>query len=137
MSDEFNIGVCEDMDIVLSILSQDDVWPGFCGRKPTKEDVNRQDIIYFLASGVGLFVANIVGDRELVFHAAIPKVNRGKKALSAARSLAKRMSEDGYKLYIQQRKEKHLNMFAKMAGFTFKGCSENKNFYAYEVSNNV
>ena len=110
--------VTTDCGLIKSILSRDDIVPTFCGGAlPCDEVVMRGDVIYFYEPDVGLFPAEVIGLKRLLIHAAIPKLNRGKLAINAAKELAKRLFNSGYEILTVQKKMKHLKMFVLAIGF--------------------
>ena len=109
----------KDMGLVRSILDREDITPGFFGdERATDSQLSSVDLIYFHQPGVGLFVANIKGN-SLIFHAAIPKENRGRKAVAAAIALGKVLLKAGYTIYTVQANKLHQRLFVKAVGFVY------------------
>ena len=113
-----DVNITTDYALIRSIIERADILEGFCGHSPSRDDLESEDIIYFYDEDIGLFPANVRG-KNLFFHAAIPKENRGKKAIKAAKELGVILLEKGYNIYAIQRDEPHLKRFAKMIGFKF------------------
>ena len=108
-----------DMGLVRSILDRDDIAHGFYdGERATDEQLNNLGLMYFYQEDVGLFVANISG-KTLIFHAAIPKENRGKKAVNAAIDLGKILLGAGYRVLTVQANKLHQRLFVKAVGFVY------------------
>lgn len=77
------------------------------------------DSLYFYNPDIGLLPANAKGN-ALSFHAAIPRKNRGIKAIRSAKKLAVELSTAGYDVYARVSKGlKHVKAFLLMVGFTY------------------
>ena len=117
------IEITQDYALVRSIIEDPDVMPGYCGdTPPTEGQLRHKEMVYFYDPAVGLFPANVFG-RVLVMHAAIPKKNRGIKAVNAAKALAALLHQAGYTVLAQQRNLPHLRAFVKMVGFGYLGMA--------------
>lgn len=124
--------ITTDYNLIRSILEQPDILPGFRhGKSPTEEQLQNKGIIYFYEPDVGLFPANILG-KTLVMHAAIPKENRGKKAVNAAKRLATYLTKNGYRVMTQQKDKRHLKAFVRMVGFEFISTLNDLNIYLFK-----
>jgi len=125
------VNITTDYDLVRSIIERPDILPGFNdGKTPSEEQLRDRHIIYFYDDEVGLFPANVHG-KTLVMHAAIPKENRGKKTIHAAKALAKLLVGNGYRVMTQQRKKRHLKSFVSAVGFKFIETIDDMNIYEF------
>ena len=122
--------VTRDYDLIRSIIEQPDILPGFNnGNKPTKDQLESDSMVYFYEPGVGLFPANLISDKALVFHAAIPKESRGIKAIRAAKSLGVELLANGFTIYTQQVNKPHFKRFVLLIGFEFLFIKKHLHYY--------
>lgn len=114
--------------LIRSILEDESVIGGFSDGEVI-EDLS--DAFYFYEEGVGLFPARI-SDGVASMHAAIPKKNRGKKAVKAAKNLAYALDALGYTVTTQVRyNNKKSHCFVRMVGFKLTGQSDQYQLYRY------
>lgn len=116
-----------DETLIRSILEDETVIDGFSdGKRIENLDIG----IYFYEPDVGLFPVNLKGNAVCV-HAAIPKKNRGLKALEAAKWLANVLCLK-YDVFTQVRHNReHVKRFVKMVGFTHLYDTDTHHFYRY------
>lgn len=118
--------ITTDEDLIRSILEDPTVVDGF--DNPT-DNVLIDDAVYFYEEGVGLFPSRFKG-YSISVHAAIPKKNRGAKAVAAGKFLIRWLRDAGWKVFVQVGKEKrHVNCYARMVGLEKYG--ENEKYYLY------
>jgi len=114
--------VTNDYELIKSIIARDDILPTLNhGEMPSMEQIMDDSIVYFYEPDVGLFPANVIGDHRLLMHVAIPKENRGKKALKAARKLVKQLIDKGYTLLARAVDKPHIKRFITMIGAEHTG----------------
>ena len=117
-----------DEKLIRSILEDESVIDGFSDGEVI-EDLS--DAIYFYEEGVGLFPSRIK-DKVITMHAAIPKKNRGIKAVKTARKLANTLKDFGYTVMVQVRyNNKQGRAFVNMVGFTLTGSNDHYRLYRY------
>lgn len=122
--------ITTDETLIRSILEDETVIQGFNDEKPI-DNVFFDDAVYFYEEGVGLFPSRFKGN-SISIHAAIPKENRGEKAIAAGHFLAQRLTDMGWKVFSQIAKEKkHVNRYAKMVGMQRFGETEKYYLYRY------
>ena len=110
-----------DHALIRSILDRPDVGPDFYNNEGfTDEEIDGPDLIFFHQEDVGLLVANVKGN-TLIFHAAIPKENRGKKTIDAINALGKALLKAGYNILTAQEDKLYMRVFARSIGFKFIG----------------
>jgi hypothetical protein len=109
--------ITTDEKLIRSILEDPSVRDGYWGElRP--DNVFLDNVVYFYYENVGLFPATF-NDSQITIHAAIPKKNRGIKAVRAGIELAEDLRGAGWEVYVQVRKElKHGIRYVKMIGFT-------------------
>lgn len=109
--------ITTDEKLIRSILEDPEVRGGYWGElRP--DNVFLDNVVYFYYEGVGLFPATF-NDSQITIHAAIPKKNRGSKAIKAGKELANELKDAGWEVYVKVRKElKHGIMYVRMIGFT-------------------
>lgn len=117
-----------DEKLIRSILEDESVIDGFNDGKIIE---TLPDELYFYEEGVGLFPCNIQG-KLISIHAAIPKKNRGIKAVKAARSLIKTLAAGGYDVWATiSYNRKNVELFALLAGLSYVKSSEEYKIYRY------
>ena len=120
-----------DYELIRSIIERPDIMPTFCGGCPTDEAIEDKRLIWFYQEDVGFLAVNMNG-KYLIFHAAIPTENRGKKALDAARELATNLTSNGYIVMTKVFKDElHIKSFVRLVGFEKTGESEAMNYYTF------
>ena len=120
--------ITTDEKLIRSILEDPTVSGGYWGElRP--DNVFLDNVVYFYYEGVGLFPATFT-DSQITIHAAIPKKNRGIKAIEAGKDLAKDLKDSGWEVYVMVRKElKHGICYVRQIGFT--RVNELKEHYLY------
>ena len=117
-----------DEALIRSIIEDETVIDGFSDGDRIEDLGNA---VYFYEEGVGLFPARIKNS-VVSIHAAIPKKNRGVKAVKAARSLANDLKGSGYTVTVQVRyNNKQGRAFVNMVGFSHIGSNEQYQLYRY------
>jgi hypothetical protein len=107
-----------DEAIIRSILEDESVKEGFDGIE-LLDDLFAGGAVYFYDPDVGLMPC-LVDGLTIEVHAAIPKENRGAKAVRFGRELLKRLSEQGYNVTtVIGRNKKHVQRYAALIGFSF------------------
>ena len=117
-----------DYDLIRSIIERDDILPTFCGKSPSDEVLKNENILYFYDENVGLFPAQLDG-KELIFHAAVPKENRGIKAINSIKGLFKDLLGRGYTIKTKTRDFPHIKRFINSIGFEYFGEEGNRKVY--------
>lgn len=93
------------------------------------EDLRLFDAIYLHVKGTGLFPVNVHGKIASI-HAAIPRKNRGKKAIKAGKMAINWLRDKGYMVTCQVRKDRPDVMnYASLCGF--KRISESDRYIIY------
>ena len=122
--------ITEDEELIRSILEDETVVDGFSDGEKLK-DVYLENAVYFYEPGVGLFPSKIKGN-VLSMHAAIPKENRGIKAVDTAKVLCRCLVTIGYYVIARVRyTDKHVKHFVKMVGFEYQYDNDNYHIYRY------
>ena len=117
-----------DETLIRSILEDETVIDGFSDGEKV-EDLSTAIFLY--EEGVGIFPTRITGGVACI-HAAIPKKNRGKKALEAAKSAVNMLRTSGYTVIAQVRyNDKKTRSFVNMVGFTLTGFNDPYKLYRY------
>lgn len=117
-----------DEVLIRSILEDETVIDGVTGGEILAD---LPSSLYFYSPNVGLLPANAKGN-TLSFHAAIPKKNRGIKAIKATRILANELSKSGYDIYARVEKGiKHIKAFTLMVGLTYLYDYDKYHIYRY------
>lgn len=120
--------ITTDQALIRSILEDKTVIDGFSDGKPV-EDLS--DAVYFYEEGVGLFPTRIK-DRVASIHAAIPKKNRGVKALEAAKNAVNILKLSGYTVIARVRyTDKKTRSFVNMVGFSKIGSNDEFQLYRH------
>ncbi len=120
--------ITEDEELIRSILDDETVIQGFSHGERVEDLSNA---IYFYEEGIGLFPARVSG-KVVSIHAAIPKKNRGIKAIKAATRLAQSLIESGYDVTARVRyTDRHVKRFVKMVGFDHLCDNDNYHIYRY------
>jgi hypothetical protein len=118
----------KDEKLIRSIIEHESVIDGFSDGVPI-EDLSRY--LFFYDEGVGVYMA-IINNNVVSVHPAIPKDNRGLKALKSARWLANFIVSKGYKLITRISYNKKTSMhFASLIGFTHVGDADGYKIYRY------
>jgi len=122
--------VTTDEVLIRSILEDPTVIDGFSDGERLDSAI-LADAVYFHEPDVGLFPSRISGDFINV-HAAIPKKNRGIKAVKAAKKLGKYLTLIGFNAYTTVRKNNSSAIrFNHMVGLTRVGELDNHFVYRY------
>ena len=117
-----------DESLIRSILEDESVIDGFSDGKPV-DDLT--DAYFFYEEGVGIFPVRI-NNGVVDIHAAIPKKNRGKKALEAAKSISNILTLSGYTVTARVRyNDKKTRCFINMVGFHLTGSNDQYQMYRY------
>lgn len=117
-----------DETLIRSILEDESVIGGFSDGERV-EDLS--DAYYFYEEGVGIFPTRIKNSIASI-HAAIPKKNRGRKALEAAKNIVNILKLSGYTVTAQVRyNDKKTRSFVNMVGFSLTGSNNNYQLYRY------
>lgn len=123
-----SLSITCDEDLIRSILEDETVIDGFSDGKRIEDLSNA---VYFYDENVGLFPSRIEG-RVISMHAAIPKNNRGIKAIKSARSLVRSLVGAGYDVIARIRyNDKHVQRFVTMVGFIYSHDSNSYQIYRY------
>lgn len=109
--------ITTDEKLIRSILEDPEIRGGYWGElRP--DNVFLDNVVYYYYEGVGLFPATF-NDKQITIHAAVPKKNRGIKAVRAGKELAEELKGSGWEVYVKVRKElKHGIRYVRMIGFT-------------------
>lgn len=117
-----------DEALIRSIIEDESVIQGFNDGERMND---LSSCTFFYEEGVGLFPAMFKGNL-ISIHAAIPKKNRGIKAVRAAQGLARTLVDAGYELTARIRyNNKHLKRFVGMVGFSYQYDKGNYHYYRY------
>ena len=118
----------EDERLIRSILEDSTVIHGFSDGARI-EDLS--SAVYFYDENTGLFPSRIAGN-VISVHAAIPKKNRGIKAIKSARVLVRSLVCAGYDVIARIRyNDKHVKRFVTMIGFIYSHDKNNYHIYRY------
>ena len=121
--------ITTDEVLIRSILEDPTVKGAYEGLSP--DSVFFDNAVYFYYEGVGLFPATF-NDSQISVHAAIPKKNRGLKAIEAGKDLVEGLKDAGWEVYARVRKEnKHVIRYVRMIGFERVGDFGNRYLYRY------
>ncbi len=120
--------ITTDESLIRSILEDETVIDGFSDGKRIKDLSNA---VYFYDKDVGLFPCRVKG-KVISIHAAIPKENRGIKAVNSARTLVRSLVNAGYDVIARIRyTDKHVKRFVMMVGFIYSHDKNNYHIYRY------
>ena len=122
------IELTTDETLIRTILEDDSVIEGFSDGERV-EDLS--SALYFHEKGVGIFPV-VIREGKASIHAAIPKKNRGKKALEACKNVINTLKTMGYEVIAQVRyNDKKTRCFVNMVGFTSTGSNNNHQLYRH------
>lgn len=120
--------ITTDERLIRSILEDKSVIDGFNGGKRIEDLSNA---VYFYDKAVGLFPCRIKG-KVISIHAAIPKENRGIKAVKSAKSLVSSLVSAGYDVIARvMYTDKHVQRFVNMVGFIYLCDKDGFKIYRY------
>lgn len=122
--------ITQDEDLIRSILEDETVIEGF-NQGERIEKIPFDNAVYFYDEEVGLFPCK-VKDNIISIHAAIPKKNRGVKAIKAAKDLCSYLVDVGFYVMARVRyTDKHVKRFVNMVGFVYQCDKNNYHIYRY------
>lgn len=122
--------ITQDEQLIRSILEDKTVIQGFSDGKRL-DTIYLDDSVYFYEKNIGLFPCKIK-DNVISIHAAIPKKNRGLKAIRAAKNLCNYLIEVGFYVIARVRyTDKHVKRFVNMVGFVYDYDKDNYHIYRY------
>ena len=123
--------ITTDEVLIRSILEDPTVIDGFSDGEVIKDLTGG---IYFYIPDVGLFPSVLRGN-VLSCHAAIPKKNRGIKAVKAVKILIKELVDLGYELETRARHEnKAAHRFNVMVGFVCYDTDSKHRLYRHKLN---
>ena len=120
--------IINDERLIRSILEDNTVIDGFSDGERIEDLSNA---LYFYDKDIGIFPVRIAG-KVISIHAAIPKKNRGIKAIKSAKTLVRSLVCAGYDVIARIRyNDKHVKRFVGMVGFIYSHDKNNYHIYRY------